>query len=102
MKSSDPAENALKVEVTFYGWLKYIFKNNKTIIDLKNAPDIRTLFKLLCVSDECRIKLFDNNGNLQPNIIVVRNGRNIRFENELDTRLDGGDTIAIFPPVAGG
>jgi len=102
MTSNDPAGKALKVEATFYGGLVHIFKKNKMHIDLKNAGDIRSLLQYLCVSNECRTKLFDDNGNLQPNITVVRNGRNIRFENELDTRLDGGDTIAIFPPVAGG
>lgn len=102
MTPSDSAGNSLKIEVTFYGGLGQIFIKEKTHIGLENAADVRSLLKVLCVSDECRTKLFDENNNLQPNITVVRNGRNIKFENGLDTRLDGGDTIAIFPPVAGG
>jgi MoaD family protein len=39
------------------------------------------------------------NGNLRPHFIVTLNGRNIL---DLDTAVTEQDTIAIFPPLAGG
>ncbi|WP_292423243.1 ubiquitin-like small modifier protein 1 [Methanoregula sp.] len=33
---------------------------------------------------------------------ILKNGRNIHFLAGLDTPLDDGDIIALFPPVAGG
>jgi molybdopterin synthase sulfur carrier subunit len=33
---------------------------------------------------------------------ILKNGRNIHFLSGLDTQLDDGNLIALFPPVAGG
>ena len=46
--------------------------------------------------------IFDDAGNLQAIINVFVNGRSIRFLDGLDTSLNEGDVLAIFPPVAGG
>ena len=43
-----------------------------------------------------------NDGILRPDINILQNGRNIKYLNDLDTRVTKGDIIAIFPPVAGG
>ncbi len=102
MKTDDPRENTLKVKTTFYGGLEHFFKKKEADIDLRYAEDVSSLLEYLCVSNECRVKIFDDSGNLQPNITILRNGRNIIFQNDLKTKLNGGDTIAIFPPVAGG
>jgi molybdopterin synthase sulfur carrier subunit len=47
-------------------------------------------------------RIFDKDGNLQPIINVFVNGRGIRFLDGLNTSLNEGDVLAIFPPVAGG
>jgi MoaD family protein len=39
---------------------------------------------------------------LRDFVNILRNGRNIHFLAGLDTQLDDGDVIALFPPVAGG
>lgn len=41
-------------------------------------------------------------GNLRPQINVLRNGREVFHMEGVDTGLDEGDTLSIFPPVAGG
>jgi MoaD family protein len=41
--------------------------------------------------------LLDTDGNLQPNIVIFRNGRNIEFFDGLDTSLQMSDTVDIFP-----
>ncbi|MFC7187827.1 ubiquitin-like small modifier protein 1 [Halorubrum yunnanense] len=35
-------------------------------------------------------------------INVLRNGRNVRQDDGLETTLDAGDELALFPPVSGG
>jgi molybdopterin synthase sulfur carrier subunit len=42
-----------------------------------------------------------DNGNLKLAIVLV-NGRDVRDLQRLDTPLAPGDTVTIFPPVAGG
>ncbi len=43
-----------------------------------------------------------SNGTVKPNIIILRNGRNIEFQNGINTEITDTDTIAFFPPVGGG
>ncbi len=42
------------------------------------------------------------NGGLRPQINVLKNGREVLHMDGIETRMEDGDTLAIFPPVAGG
>lgn len=41
-------------------------------------------------------------GDLREHINVLRNGREVLHMEGIDTVLEDGDTLSIFPPVAGG
>ncbi|KAB1193270.1 MoaD family protein [Haloferax sp. MBLA0076] len=41
-------------------------------------------------------------GNVRPHVNVLRNGREVVHLDGLETTLEDGDTISVFPPVAGG
>lgn len=41
-------------------------------------------------------------GDLRPQINVLKNGREVLHIDGIDTTLDDEDTLSIFPPVAGG
>ena len=41
-------------------------------------------------------------GDLRPQINVLKNGREVLHIDGPDTTLSDGDTLAVFPPVAGG
>jgi molybdopterin synthase sulfur carrier subunit len=41
-------------------------------------------------------------GDLKPQINVLKNGREVLHMEGIDTHVDDGDTVSIFPPVAGG
>jgi sulfur-carrier protein len=47
-------------------------------------------------------QMFASPGVLLDFVNILKNGRNIHFLKDLDTPLDDGDVIALFPPVAGG
>jgi MoaD family protein len=46
--------------------------------------------------------IFATPDTLRDFVNILKNGRNIHFLAGLDTPLDEGDLIALFPPVAGG
>ena len=95
-------DKASKVGATFYGLLRRFFQEEKRQIDLSNASNIRALLLVLCNSRERRDRIFDEHGNVRQNISIFINGRNILFLKGLETELNAGDSVAIFPPMAGG
>lgn len=48
------------------------------------------------------LELFGEDGGLREFITVMSNGRDITYLDGLATELEDGDTLSIFPPVAGG
>lgn len=95
-------EKTSKVEARFHGGLQKVFREKEKQVDLREAPNIRGLFEVLCSSHERRQQLFDDHGHIRSELTILRNGRNIEFLSGLDTELNGGDTVAIFLPIRGG
>ena len=72
-------------------------------MELREGATIRTVLALL--TD--RYKGLDELLFIAPDVLrdfvnILKNGRNIHFLAGLDTLLDDGDIIALFPPAAGG
>lgn len=51
---------------------------------------------------EFKETLLDVQGHLKGGIIVLVNGENVHFLQQLDTACPPKDTVAIFPPLGGG
>ncbi|WP_101294385.1 ubiquitin-like small modifier protein 1 [Halegenticoccus soli] len=47
-------------------------------------------------------RVLDDEGDLRDHINVLRNGENVFTADGLDTELEEGDELALFPPVSGG
>lgn len=52
--------------------------------------------------DHPELEFFEETGELRSYLSILKNGRDITFLDGPDTDLDDGDTLSIFPPVAGG
>ncbi|KAF5042320.1 MAG: MoaD/ThiS family protein [Methanoculleus sp.] len=46
--------------------------------------------------------LFTPTGEIRAYVNILKNGRNVHFSGGLEAPLDDGDTVALFPPAAGG
>lgn len=46
--------------------------------------------------------VFTETGELKKYVNILKNGRNIHFLDGMETVIEDGDIIALFPPVAGG
>lgn len=73
--------------------LEYEMADDATIFDL--------LDELESEYDGLVGNLLDD-GELAPQINVLKNGREVLHMDGVETELEEGDTVAIFPPVAGG
>lgn len=46
--------------------------------------------------------VLDEDGEIQPQLSILKNGRDVVHLDGPDTTLEAGDTLSVFPPVAGG
>ena len=47
-------------------------------------------------------ELLDDSGDIQPQLTVLKNGREVVHLEGTGTDLEDGDRVSVFPPVAGG
>lgn len=47
-------------------------------------------------------ELLDDDDEIQPQLTVLKNGREVVHIDDTETTLEDGDRVSIFPPVAGG
>jgi len=59
------------------------------------------LSRLVAEHPELEARIYDD-GELREHINVLRNGTNVSTADGLDTELEAGDELALFPPVSGG
>ena len=97
MKANNP-----KVKVEFYASMREFFQEKGREIRLEGVSNIRDVLGLLGNTYQRRQKILDHSGQLRPGVNVLKNGRNIKFLDGIETEVEEGDTIAIFPPVYGG
>jgi molybdopterin synthase sulfur carrier subunit len=69
-------------------------ETGSTILDVLNA--------IAGEYSKLKPQIFDEDHNMKSSIIVLINGRNIRFLSNLDTSVNEDDQVAIFPIVGGG
>lgn len=92
----------MRVKVKSFASLRDVM-DKEIELELAGGTTVSELLKALCSRYEglCD-EIFDSPGTLKKYVNILKNGRNIYFLRDLDTVLDDGDDIVIFPPVAGG
>jgi molybdopterin synthase sulfur carrier subunit len=89
------------IEVQFFATFREIFESKCVQMEVGSGSTVKDLLNLVCNTRERRERVFDN-GKLKPYILVMKNGRHIQHLKGLATELNDGDTISVFPPIAGG
>ena len=93
----------MKVTVKFYSYLRdLIGKKTMIELDLDEGAIISHLLTKLFLDPQIKEALLDENQELKSDITLLKNGREITFLAGMETKLEAGDEISIFPLVAGG
>lgn len=72
-------------------------------LDMIEGSKIEDLLSELCrLSRRFREAAFDDGGLLRDYVLLMVNQKRIDPQQSLQTELQEGDEVAIFPPVAGG
>lgn len=92
----------MKVHVKAFATFREVM-DNQLDMDFPHGATIRTLLTELTGKYEGLGELmFAAPGTLRDFVNILKNSRNVHFLAGLDTPLDDGDVIALFPPLAGG
>jgi len=68
----------------------------------REYPDGTTVGEVLSdLVEEYGLDVFED-GELRTQLSIMKNGKDVVHIDGVDTRLDDGDTLSVFPPVAGG
>lgn len=92
----------MKVHVKAFATFREVM-DNQLDMDFPHGATIRTLLTELTGKYEGLGELmFAAPGTLRDFVNILKNSRNVHFLAGLETPLEDGDVIALFPPVAGG
>jgi molybdopterin synthase sulfur carrier subunit len=92
----------IKVKIRVFASLKLITNKREIELELEEGANIaHSLEKLFSLYEKLRSEVFDDKKQKEW-IQILKNGRNIKYLDGLDTELNNEDIISIFPPAAGG
>jgi MoaD family protein len=92
----------MKVHVKAFATFREVMDNDVDM-DFPKSATVRTLLaELTGRFGGLGELMFTAPDTLRDFVNILKNGRNIYFLAGMDTPLDDGDVIALFPPVAGG
>jgi len=92
----------IRIKVKFFGPFRDLFGGREREIDLPVDARIKGLLKRLSDTPERDEQLFAVSGNLHPHVVVMKNGTPVHGQDGMESLLQDGDTVAIFPFLGGG
>lgn len=92
------------INIQFYSLLRLMLNRENIQLEPVEGDCVRTILDRVQQSLKTTIshKLLDNAGVLQTGTIILINRHNILHLDGLETKVHDGDTLALFPPGAGG
>ena len=91
------------MKVRIFATLRSLVGAKELEVDVQAGDTVRHVLEKLTTEYPALAEyIWDSEGHLRRTLSIFIRGRSIRFKDGLDTVLEPGDDLALFPPVAGG
>jgi len=91
----------MTVKIKFFAYFRDLFGGRERAVEVAEGLTVGDLLSLIGDTAARRAELFSGAG-LRPHLVVMLNGVHIQSLQGLESRLSSGDTVAVFPFLAGG
>jgi molybdopterin synthase sulfur carrier subunit len=78
------------------------FTENQEAVSVDGSTVGEVLANLTESHPELKNRLFKDDGSVRRFVNIFANAEDIRFQDDLDTALEDGDSVSIVPAIAGG
>jgi MoaD family protein len=93
----------MEIELRFFATFRQAVGSKTIVREFGADADVGAVLRALEAEfDGLEGELLDDAGELRPQLSVLKNGREVVHMEGLDTPLEDGDAVSVFPPVAGG
>ncbi len=98
------SRKAEKTVVRFFSMLRFQLGVSSLEMELDQPVSMREIIDLCCnrLKTDFRPKLLHEDGTLRKGTLVLLEGKNVRHQDGLDTGVEPGSTVSLFPPSGGG
>ena len=101
--TSETKTTSIRVTARFFGSFKQATQKRDIEIAIPNGSTVAILLaKIIAKYPSLQRLILDNNLQLGSWVVILINGRNMSIFEGVNTQLNEGDVVAVFPPVAGG
>jgi len=90
------------IKVKFYSLLRKLIGQNEIELELNSITVSELINQINEITKKNIYKELIHNNEIKPGTIILLNGRNIHHLKKLQTVVNQGDMIDIFPPGGGG
>ncbi|MFW9856672.1 MAG: ubiquitin-like small modifier protein 1 [Candidatus Thorarchaeota archaeon] len=101
----DTIQKIGKVVIRFFASLRQMTGVKEIEKEIDHDTTVLSVLQALCQTyPKISNEVFQDkeHENLQDSIVILLNGRNIKFIKGTESKLTNKDILAIFPPAAGG
>jgi molybdopterin synthase sulfur carrier subunit len=92
----------IRIKVKFFGPFRDVFGGRELELDLPADARLRELLRRVGDTPDREKQIFAGAGVLHPHVVIMKNGTLVHGRDGLDSSLQNGDIIAIFPFLGGG
>jgi len=94
-------QDEIPIKIKFFAYFRELFGAKEKELKMPGGSTVRGVLDTLSDTPARRAEIFAG-AELKPHIVVMINGAALPYSTGLETPLNGGDVVAIFPLMGGG